>query len=259
MRQFLAVFHTEGLKILNSKMVWITSAAFTIGPLMAAFFMFILKNPDFAETSGLLGAKAQLAGEATWPSYFSLLAQIISIGGVIVFGFITSWVFGREYSDQTVKDLLALPFSRGMIVYAKFTAILITTLCLTIYILSIGLLLGGVIGLPGWSASVLEHGLFIFFISALLTMALSTPVAFFACYGKGYLAPLGFIILMVVLAQIIGAIGYGDYFPWAIPALFSGTTGEESPLTLLSLTIILFTSIIGLTGTSSWWKFADHH
>jgi ABC-2 type transport system permease protein len=37
-----------------------------------------------------------------------MLAQGIAIGGLFVFGFIMSWIFGREYTDRTMKDLLAL-------------------------------------------------------------------------------------------------------------------------------------------------------
>src|SRR5690625_4535709 len=113
---FLAALQTEMLKIRKSKVIWITAAAFTIAPLMAGFFMFVLKDPELAKSTGLVGAKAQIAGEANWPSYLGLHAQMIAVGGIFVFGFVTSWVFGREYSDNTVKDLLALPYSRAVIV-----------------------------------------------------------------------------------------------------------------------------------------------
>ncbi|WP_235201635.1 ABC transporter permease [Paenibacillus sp. FSL H8-0457] len=36
----------------------------------------------------------------------------------------TSWTFGREYSDRTLKDLLVLPISRGKIAIAKYVAII---------------------------------------------------------------------------------------------------------------------------------------
>jgi ABC-type transport system involved in multi-copper enzyme maturation permease subunit len=44
---------------------------------------------------------------------------------VIGFAFVTSWVFGREYSDRTVKDLLALPAPRSSIVLSKFIVVVI--------------------------------------------------------------------------------------------------------------------------------------
>jgi hypothetical protein len=55
---------------------------------------------------GLIGDKAQLGGgTADWPGYFALLAQTVAVGGVRVFGLIMVWLFGREFSDRTAKDL----------------------------------------------------------------------------------------------------------------------------------------------------------
>jgi len=73
--------------------------------------LYLLKNPDLAQNLGLTSTKAHIAGTTDWPSYFSFLAQAIAIGGLIAFGFITSWIFGREYSDRTIKNLLVLPVS----------------------------------------------------------------------------------------------------------------------------------------------------
>ena len=76
--------------------------------------MIILKDPEAARSMGLISTKAQLAaGVADWPAFFGMLAQAIAIGGAIVFAILTAWVFGREFSDRTAKELLALPTSRA--------------------------------------------------------------------------------------------------------------------------------------------------
>lgn len=258
MRQyFMATVSTEVLKVRKSKMVWLTLAIFTIAPLMAGFFMYILKDPELARKSGLLGAQAQLYGDATWETHLTFLTQIIAVGGIIVFGFVTSWIFGREYTDRTVKDIIALPFPRIYIILAKYITTVIVCLLLTIYITIVGLLIGWIIEIPEWSSAVFFPGLWEILVVTTFTILLSTPVAFFACYGKGFLAPLGFVILMVVFSQIIGAIGYGKYFPWAIPALYSGISGVESTLTITSVTIIVVTSFLGVIATFVWWNVAD--
>src|SRR5699024_6926344 len=78
-KYFLASLYTEGLKIIKSKVIWIIAAAFSIAPLMAGFFMFVLKDPELAKSSGLVGAQAQIAGEANWQSYMELHAQMIAV------------------------------------------------------------------------------------------------------------------------------------------------------------------------------------
>jgi|SRR5690625_1461294 len=259
MRSFFVALQTEGLKIRKSKVIWITMAAFTMAPFMAGFFMFVLKDPELAKNAGLLGAKAQIAGEANWPSYLSLYAQMIAVGGILVFGFVTSWIFGREYTDKTAKDLLALPYSRSVIIIAKFTASFITNIILTIYIVTLGFFIGWIIGLPQWSFEIVIHGVYILIVVTILTIVLTTPVAFFASYGRGYLAPLGFVVFMLVLSQIVAAAGFGAYFPWAIPALYSGVTVGDNVLGWSGLFIILTTSLLGFFSTIYWWLFADQY
>lgn len=258
MTYFLAALQIEMLKIRKSKVIWITASAFTIAPLMAGFFMFVLKDPEFAKNAGLIGVKAQIAGEANWPSSLSLYAQMIAIGGVFVFGFVTSWIFGREYSDHTVKDLLALPYSRAVTVFSKFVAAFITNIILTAYIITLGLFIGWIIRIPEWSLAFVKDGLYTVIIVTILTIALSTPIAFLASYSQGYLAPLGFVIIAVVLSQIVAAAGFGAYFPWAIPALYGGLTGE-SILRWSGVIIVCLTSLLGFFSTLYWWLLADQH
>ncbi|NLK00540.1 MAG: ABC transporter permease subunit [Clostridia bacterium] len=249
------------MKLRKSRVIWVTAAAFTLAPIMAGFFMFVLLHPEFAKNAGLLGAKAQIAGEADWPSYLILYAQMISVGGILIFGFIISWIFGREYVDKTVRDLLALPHSRSFIVAAKFTAALIVNLVLAAYILSLGLLMGFLMGLPQYSTVILYQGIGLILTVTVLVSILSTPTAFLASFSGGYLAPLGFVVFTLVLSQIIAAAGFGDYFPWSIPAIYSGIAGEGSHTGLgpYPLLMVLATGLVGLLATFLWWLFADHH
>ncbi|QQK81616.1 ABC transporter permease [Salicibibacter cibi] len=258
MKYFLVTLHMEGLKIIKSKVIWIIAAAFSIAPLMAGFFMFVLKDPALAESTGLVGAQAQVAGEANWQSYLDLHAQMIAVGGIFVFGFVTSWIFGREYVDNTVKDLLTLPYSRAVIVISKFLASFITNIALSAYIVTFGFFIGWIVGLPQWSSAIVVPSLYVILIVTMLTIILSTPVAFFASYSRGYLAPVGFVIMTLIFSQIVAAVGHGDYFPWAIPALYSGLTGENI-INWSSLIIIGITSLLGFLSTLYWWLFADQH
>lgn len=258
MKPLFASLYGQILKIRKSKILSITFAALMLVPLMGGFFMFVLKNPEFAKSTGLLGAKAQLVGEASWPSYFGLLSQAIAVGGILVFGFIFSWVFGREYSDRTYKDLLAMSISRSSIVLSKFIAASIWCVLLSLFVFGLGFVIGSIIELPNGSAEITRTGFSKFVVSALLTIVLSYPVAFFASYGRGYLAPLGFVVITLVFAQVIAAAGHGYYFPWSIPALYSQIAGPESePIGSVSYLIVFFTGLLGFTGTILWWKFAD--
>jgi len=254
MNNFTQTIWVETLKARRSKMPFLTTLGFMLIPLVGGFFMIILKDPEFARRAGLISAKAQLmAGTADWPTLLNLLAQAVAIGGIILFGFIGSWVFGREYSDHTVKDLLALPTSRWMIVLAKFVVVMGWSAALTAVITILGLGVGTAVGLPPVSNSIIWQGTITIAVSAALTITLVTPIAFFAGAGHGYLPPLGVAILTIFLAQVIVIAGWGEFFPWAIPVLYA----QGSSMGWASYVIVILTGIIGIGGTLLWWELAD--
>ena len=259
MKNITHTIRVEILKARRTKMPLITSLAFSLAPFAGGFFMIVLKDPDLAKRMGMISAKAQImAGVADWPTFLGLLSQATAIGGVILFSFVCSWIFGREYSDRTIRDLLALPTPRYAIVLAKFILILLWSGFLVVLIYLIGLAVGAAVGLPPASVGTFLHGTSTMMITAILTMALATPVAFFACVGHGYLPPMGFAIFAVILAQIIAVTGWGEYFPWSIPALFAGMAGPtHAHLGLASFLIVICTGVLGIVGTFIWWELAD--
>ena len=258
MNKMAVCISIETKKLFRSKIPLITMAVLTLIPFIGGFFMFILKDPSLAESLGFISAKAQLMGTADWSSYLSLLSQAIAIGGLFAFGFITSWIFGREYSDRTIRDLLALPVSRGIIVASKFIVMILWCLFLSAFVLILGLIVGNMVDIPGMSSALLMDGIKIYMICSLLTILLSTPVGFFASYGRGYLSPLGFIVISLILAQIVATTGYGEFFPWSIPAIIGIDIGNGEPMVSgISITIVFLTSILGLVSTMLWWRHAD--
>jgi ABC-2 type transport system permease protein len=259
MKNVTQAIWVELLKARRSRMPLLTVLAFSLAPFAGGFFMVILKDPELARRMGMISAKAQIvAGTADWPTYLGILAQATAIGGIILFSFISSWVFGREYSDRTITDLLALPTPRHAVVLAKFIVVMLWSAILAAVIYLAGLGVGRAVALPPTSAEVFWQGTITVAITACLTMALATPIAFFASAGRGYLPPMGAAILAVILAQIVAATGWGEYFPWSVPALYGGLAGPEyAQLGIVSYLIVILTGLMGMGGTFAWWEFAD--
>ncbi len=247
-------------KVRRSKMPLLTVLGFALAPLAGGFFMIILKDPALARRMGMISTKAQIiGGAADWPTYLDLLAQAVAIGGILLFSLIASWVFGREYSDHTLKDLLALPTARSSIVLAKFIVVALWALLLALVVYLLGLVVGVAVGLPPAAPGIIQQGTLVLATAALLTIVVVTPIAFFAGIGRGYLAPMGAALLFVVLAQIVAAAGWGEYFPWSIPALSAGMAGPEgAQLGPASYLLVLLTGAIGVFATLVWWEWADH-
>ena len=224
---------------------------------MGALFMKILLDPAWAARFGALTTKAQFsAAHGDWPTYFGLLTQALAVGGSIIFSLVVIWLFGREYSDHTAKDLLALPTPRATIVAAK--------LLLAAY----------------WCA-ILASG---FTCSALLSAHCSacpagrrmggftrqrctrrrrpdhrahTAARRAASAGRGYLPAIGVMILLFFFSQVLSALGLGPWFPWAAPALLSGAAGPEAQHLGVGTIAGRRGSGRGIAGVVAWWRAAD--
>jgi ABC-2 type transport system permease protein len=246
-----AALSTELLKARRSRVPWAIAAGFSLAPIVGGLFMVILKDPEGARRLGLLGAKAQIAaGTADWPTFLALLTQAEAMGGGVLLAFLTAWLYGREFSDRTVRTLLAIPTPRWAMVTAKLLVLAVWGIALTAWILVLGLAIGAGVGLPGWSASLAMDAVGRIALSALLLMALQTTTAFVAGYGHGYLPPLGWTVLMVFLAQVLAALGWGASFPWAVPALVAGLTGPGGEVaTVGSFIVVGVVSLVGLAAT----------
>lgn len=186
----LTVMQVEGLKMFRSNIFGITIMAAILLPLLLGLYTFILKNPEIALNMGLLARGGQLKGTVDWPIYFSLLTQMISGMSILMFGFVASWLFGREYSDRTIKDLLALPVSRFAIVTAKFIVAALWGLLLFSIAFFLALLIGNAIQLDGWSTGYMLQALSILSGTAILVLLASTPVAFWQVTREDIWLPL---------------------------------------------------------------------
>jgi ABC-2 type transport system permease protein len=127
---------------------------------------------------------------------------------------------------------------------------------LTVVILVGGLVTGAIINLPGGSTGVIFQGSAIVVISAVLAMAVVLPFAFFASIGRGYLLPIAVAILLLMMANVAGLAGWGEYFPWAVPGLYAQTNTSLAPI---SYWIVFLTGLIGMLATYLWWMYADQN
>lgn len=257
MKGFSAVIRGEILKVKKSRIFFGSILFFIFVSCMMGLIMFIQIYPDLAGKLGMIGNKASMMrfGEPNWQNYFNLLIQGFAGVGLVGIGFITSWIFGREFADHTLKDILVVPVSRSSFVLCKSVVIIAWTFILSLVYLISGIAIGLLIGLPGYSADLWSHSGYLYMMTTLLSVPLFSPIAFFASYSRGYIFPLGVVIVTLIIANFSGLIGLGPYFPWAIPGLFGVQTGIG--LNMASLPILFITSLAGLFGTIFLWNHAD--
>jgi ABC-2 type transport system permease protein len=258
MDNLLDMVWIELRKAIRSKMPLWTGLGSLFMPLGVAGLIFLAKAPDLSRKLGLISAKANLmAYSATdWAAYLVLFAEIIGAGGFFFFVLAVSWVFGREFADGTLKDLLAVPVPRSSILLAKFVVVAVWSAAMAGIIFIFGLVMGVSLQLPGWSLGVVLHGGVVAAVTICLTIAVVLPFALCASVGRGYLLPMGVAVLSLMLSNLIMVVGWGEYFPWAIPTLYAQ---GESALTPISYGIVFLTGAAGMLATYLWWTHADQN
>jgi len=122
----------------------------------------------------------------------------------------------------------------------------------------VSLLLGATIGLSQGTTEVFWQGTVTLAVAACLVIVDVFPFAFFASVGRGYLLPMGVVLLVLVLGNVVTIAGWGTYFPWAVPALYAELTGKGN-LEAASYLLVLLTGLAGMAGTYLWWKYADQN
>jgi len=256
MSELSSMIWVEARKALRSYMPAFTAIGSLVMPLGIAFLILLATHPEISQRLGLVGAKANLVAYAStgWSGHFALLAQMVAAGVFIISCLVISWVFGREFADHTLKDLLAVPVRRSSIVLAKFVVTGAWTAALAALTLAAGLVAGALLRLPGSSPAVLLHGGGAMAITSCLVIVVVLPFALFASAGRGYLLPIGAAILTLILANLAAVIGLGPIFPWAIPGLYAQGQGALPPISYL---IVALTGAAGMGGTYWWWMRAD--
>jgi ABC-2 type transport system permease protein len=245
-------------KVLRSRVPLFTAVGSLFMPLGVTFLIYLAKHPDLSQQLGLVGAKANLTAyfATDWPSYLALTAQIVAAGGFFLFTFAISWVFGREFADGTLKDMLAVPVSRLTILLAKFAVVAVWSAALAMLILALSLIMGALISLPQGSLRVVLQGSANVALATGLAMATVLPFALFASVGRGYLLPMGVAILAMIVTNLVMVLGWGEYFPWGVPMLYAQGKGALPPV---SYWIVVITGLAGVAATYLWWKLADQH
>ena len=248
----------EQRKAIRSRMpLWSVLASLLV-PAGLDFLNMVAKHPEISQKLGLVSAKADLVAYAgtDWAAYLGFYGLAVAAVGLIFFAFVVSWIFGREFADGTVKDLLAVPVPRASILLAKFFVAAVWMLGLTAVILLAGLAMGAALGLPGGSAAVIADGGALVLVTAVLSIVAITPFAWLAGVGRGYLLPLGAAILTLMAANLVAIVGWGDYFPWAVPGFYAQAKGALAPA---SYVVVALTGLAGMAATYLWWKHADQN
>ena len=244
----------EFLKLKRSRMPMWSGLIVLVAAGLGLAVLPVLADPktqaEIAKSGGVF-AKAVAAGmyQPTWTNYLRVGLQGMSGSwGILTFGLVTAYVFGREYKEGGAKTMLTLPIRREYAIVAKL--VVLAAWVFGLGLLSVALTMGAtaMLGAGGFSWSgVLQNTAETLEVIALLYCTLPL-VAWFAVRGRGYLQPMLFSLGVMMVGNALVATPASPFVPWNMPLHLVGASWypvSPSPLVPLSWVVALATFAIG--------------
>ncbi|AEJ62184.1 bacitracin ABC transporter permease [Spirochaeta thermophila DSM 6578] len=253
--------HAELLSLRRSPIVWLSALAMAFGTTMVGLMIYLMMHPHLIPSTGLLRTKISLfSAVTTWAGHLAMLSQMTAVAGMVMGGFVASFLFGRDFLYGTYRDLLVVPAGRGVVIHARYTVYLLWNTALLLEVIGLGLIFGRALGLPGWEGGLVWAGFRRLVTTGVLAMSLGTIIGCAALLVRGVFGPIGVLVLCTVLGQLFPLVGGGGYFPWSVVAIHSGAAGEEALhlLSPASYVLVVLTSAAGYAGSVLHWVKADH-
>ncbi len=176
----------------------------------------------------LLAKLGPVAAQGGWLGLLNTAQQITAAAGLLAFGVVLSWSFGREFADGTITGLFALPIPRPTIALAKLVVYLVWTMMVAVGLAMVVVVVGTASGLGLPDGAAWSH-LGRLVALAAMTAMLAVPAAWAATLGRGLLPGIATTVAIMAVSQIIVvAGGAGGWFPFAAPALWAITPGTVS-------------------------------
>lgn len=156
-----------------------------------------------------------------------LVGQILTVVMVLAAGFVSAWLFGREWADKTIGSLFSLPVSRASIAWAKVAMAAAWVLACVTFAVGASTVAVAVADGPHLDATM-WRALGLDWVAGTMMGLLGIPFGWVAVVTRGYLGALGGIIGVTAVSQILASLGVGRWVPYVAPAVWAGAGGDQA-------------------------------
>jgi ABC-2 type transport system permease protein len=235
---------TEWTKFWRATVVRLTTAALVGGvAVMCLSFQVAILDPESAMAAKL----GPIIAAGGWAGLVAGANQIVATGGVLGFGVVLAWLYGREFTQGTIAGLFAIPVSRPMIAFAKAIVFLGWVIGVSFTLAASLAVVGSALAFGPIAVGALAKVAAVSALSALVAM----PAALVATATRGYIGAIGSLVGIVVLAQVGVATGAGGWLPLAAPGLWAA--GMTSGVTAIQLALVgVYAAIFVALTTAAW-------
>lgn len=241
----LKLIRAEILKMRRSMMSLIGFAGAAVTPVVTFTGYMLYRERDHASAYSV----ETLLSETS-------LYMVVLIGTPL-FGVLATWVFNREFAENTLKNLLVVPVSRLAVIASKVAVLFGWVLVLSAWSWLLAVVLGLAGGFSGFSADVLLRYLVRYLIEGVFLFLLLGPIIFATLAFRNYVPVIVLAVCITLVSVVIGNSEYRAIFPWtAILPIMSGKYPEEYPRYVPWVSIFA-ASFAGFAGSIVYFKRMD--
>ncbi|SFE44862.1 bacitracin transport system permease protein [Paenibacillus catalpae] len=239
---------TELLKLKRSKMLVLSLA----GAALAPFFVVLAFYIDLLKMSKTDNAIFEALFYNT--SMYTILLMAVPLYSVVI-----AYLFGREYIEDTLKNLLTIPVTRTSIILSKMLLLLLWIYLLTLEAWVVTFVFGLLLQFKGLTMDLMLDSLIEYMIGATLLAVLSTPIVLIVTIMKSYVPAIIASIAITLVNLLVFNSDYRALNPWS--AVFDIAHDSLSSVYPAAVTysIIALTSITGLVITLIYFRKVDIH
>ncbi len=175
----------------------------------------------------------------------------LMVMGIMMFGLITSYVFSKEFEENTLKSTLAIPVRRSRLLWDKFLVVFVWIMCLLVANVIEVVVISMIWGVEGLNLSSIATAFGMAIRDGLIFMPLLTPIVLVTLLVRRYVAGIVFSITVVVINVVaLSSEVYYAYYPYTIPLVLAGPVPEEMSISVpISIMILLATGLVGAVGS----------
>jgi ABC-2 type transport system permease protein len=206
-------------------------------------------------------AKAVAAGgyDLTWVNVLRTGAQGMSGSwGLLAFGLVTAYLFGREFTEGTAQTMFTLPVRREAFVLAKLIVLAGWVACMGVLTVLVSMGVAAALGADGFAWAHVRANL-VDTLRAIAPLYLTLPlVALFAMRGKGYLQPMLYSLAVMFVSNGLVETSVSRWVPWNMPLHLVGASWYPvSPSPVVPSSWVVAVSVFVLGTAALMWR-TDH-
>ena len=244
MRAALAI---ELTKFRRSRVAWLTSGLIVLVTPVATIGLVALARSG--NVSGPSAEKfAPLARGTVTEAHLALAGQVLTVSTVLAAGFVYAWLFGREFTDDTIGSLFAVAVSLRETAAAKVVVAAAWSSAATTAAVLLTVLASWAVAPDGLTPERVREALVVV-AAAALTGLLAIPFGCVAVLTRGVLGATGAIVLTAAVSQILASLGVGAWVPYVVPALWVGAAG---PAAAAAIGPANLATCVAMVGVGTW-------